>query len=62
MPGLELWTNVYSYSTILVPSLLTAPRYFMGEIEFGVISQATYAFNRIEQAVGTIVNNFQVRF
>jgi hypothetical protein len=29
-----------SYATILVPSLLTAPRYFRGEIEFGVISQA----------------------
>ncbi len=27
-----------SYATILVPSLLTAPRYFRGE--FGVISQA----------------------
>jgi ABC-type uncharacterized transport system fused permease/ATPase subunit len=29
-----------SYATILVPSLLTAPRYFRGEVEFGVISQA----------------------
>lgn len=28
-----------SYATILVPSLLTAPRYFRGEVEFGVISQ-----------------------
>jgi ABC-type uncharacterized transport system fused permease/ATPase subunit len=27
------------YATILVPSLLTAPRYFAGEIEFGVIAQ-----------------------
>ena len=28
-----------SYATILVPSLLTAPRFFRGEVEFGVISQ-----------------------
>ena len=28
-----------SYATILVPSLLTAPRYFSGEVEFGVITQ-----------------------
>lgn len=28
-----------SYATILLPSLLTAPRYFRGEVEFGVISQ-----------------------
>ncbi len=26
---------------ILVPSLLTAPRYFAGQIEFGVIAQAS---------------------
>ena len=36
---LALWQNSYGYATILVPSLLTAPRYFRGEIEFGVISQ-----------------------
>ena len=36
---LALWQNTYGYATILVPSLLTAPRYFRGEIEFGVISQ-----------------------
>ena len=28
-----------SYATILVPSMLTAPRYFSGEVEFGVITQ-----------------------
>ena len=38
--GLNLWSNCYSYATILVPSVLTAPRYFAGEIEFGVITQA----------------------
>ena len=37
---LSLWQNLYGYATILVPSLLTAPRFFKGEIEFGVISQA----------------------
>ncbi|CAD7702533.1 unnamed protein product [Ostreobium quekettii] len=57
--GLGLWSNVYSYSTILVPSLFTAPLYFAGMIEFGVISQASYAFGRIEAALGAIVANFQ---
>ena len=37
--GLGVWTNCYSYVTILVPALLTAPRYFAGEVEFGVITQ-----------------------
>ena len=37
--GLSLWSNCYSYATIIMPSLLTAPRYFAGEVEFGVITQ-----------------------
>ena len=36
---LALWTNFYQHATILLPSLLTAPRYFEGKIEFGVITQ-----------------------
>ena len=36
---LALWTNFYQHATLLLPSLLTAPRYFAGEIEFGVITQ-----------------------
>ena len=38
--------------------MLTAPRYFAGEIEFGVIAQATYAFNRMNDALAALVNNF----
>ena len=36
---LALWTNFYQHATLLLPSLLTAPRYFRGEVEFGVITQ-----------------------
>ena len=36
---LALWTNFYQHATLLMPALLTAPRYFRGEIEFGVITQ-----------------------
>lgn len=36
---LSLWTNCYSYATILAPAVITAPMYFRGEIEFGIISQ-----------------------
>ena len=39
MAGLSLWSNFYSYATMLIPPLLTAPRYFAGEVEFGVITQ-----------------------
>lgn len=40
MGGLSLWTNFYSYITMLIPPLMAAPRYFAGELEFGVITQA----------------------
>ena len=39
MAGLSLWSNFYSYATILIPPLLTAPRYFSGELDFGAITQ-----------------------
>ena len=29
---LSLWSNVYSYATILVPALLMSPKYFAGEL------------------------------
>ena len=40
---LSLWTNCYSYSTVLAPAFITAPMYFRGEIEFGIISQVKHA-------------------
>jgi putative ATP-binding cassette transporter len=43
--ALSLWQNAYSYATILLPSLLLSKRYFAGEIRFGDISQASFAFN-----------------
>ncbi|KAF5833658.1 ABC transporter transmembrane region 2-domain-containing protein, partial [Dunaliella salina] len=53
----DLWTSMYQYATILVPSLLTAPRYFAGEIEFGTISQTSFAFSSINQALSIIITN-----
>ena len=52
-----MWTSVYFYATVLIPSTMTAPRYFRGEIEFGVISQASFAFQSIQTALSVIVNN-----
>jgi ABC-type uncharacterized transport system fused permease/ATPase subunit len=54
---LALWQNVYAYATVLVPALLMAPRYFRGDIRFGVISQVSFAFNRIEAALSYVVNH-----
>ena len=54
---LTLWQNIYSYATILIPSLLMAPKYFAGEIRFGTITQVSFAFNRIEAAASYIINH-----
>ena len=40
---LALWKNVYTYATILIPSAVTAPQYFSGKVQFGVISQVSAA-------------------
>lgn len=36
---LDAWRNCYDYATILVPPVVIAPRYFRGEIQFGVVTQ-----------------------
>jgi ABC transporter transmembrane region 2 len=53
--GLSLWTNCYTYATVLVPAMLTAPRYFAGEIEFGVISQVRSSSTPSSEATQLVV-------
>lgn len=54
---LSLWQNMYIYATILIPSLLMAPRYFAGEIRFGTIIQVGFAFSKIEGALSYLVTH-----
>ncbi|EFN57216.1 hypothetical protein CHLNCDRAFT_143667 [Chlorella variabilis] len=54
---LSLWQNIYTYATILLPSLLLSKRYFAGEIRFGGISQASFAFHAIEGALSYIITH-----
>ncbi|GJP33166.1 hypothetical protein CLOM_g17729 [Closterium sp. NIES-68] len=55
---LSFFTNLYDFATIFVPAVIVAPRYFSGAVEFGVISQASYAFSTIYRALTVIVLNF----
>ncbi|BBN07121.1 vitamin B12/bleomycin/antimicrobial peptide transport system ATP-binding/permease protein [Marchantia polymorpha subsp. ruderalis] len=55
---LGLFSNAYEFSMLVVPSIIIAPRYFAGEVEFGVIAQTGFAFNRILQALSLIVMRF----
>ncbi|CAI5963411.1 unnamed protein product [Closterium sp. NIES-65] len=55
---LSFFTNLYDFATIFVPAVIVAPRYFSGAVEFGVISQASYAFHTVYKALSVIVMHF----
>ena len=57
--NLEFFTTGYRYIIIILPALVVAPRNFAGEIEFGVITQASLAFSQVLAAVSIIVNRFE---
>lgn len=56
--NLEFFTTGYNYFVIIVPAALVAPRYFAGDIDFGAISQASFAFSQVLGALSLIVNQF----
>jgi ABC-type uncharacterized transport system fused permease/ATPase subunit len=53
--GSEIWvlTTGYNYLIVIIPSLVIAPLYFAGKVEFGVITQASMAFG---QVLGSLSN------
>ena len=57
--NLALFTNAYEFATFCLPSLIIAPRYFAGQVEFGVVTQAGYAFRTVQGALNLIVNRFE---
>ncbi len=56
--NLDFFTTGYNYFVIIVPAAVVAPRYFAGEIDFGAISQASFAFAQILGSLSIIVNQF----
>jgi len=57
--NLGFFTTSYRYFVIIVPALVVAPRYFAGEIDFGGISQAGFAFSQVLSALSIIVEQFE---
>ena len=53
---LTLFTTCYHFATFAVPSLVTAPLYFAGKVEFGTISQVSMAFHVVMDALVLIVD------
>lgn len=56
--NLDFFTTAYNYFVVIVPAAVVAPRYFAGEIDFGAISQASFAFSQILGSLSIIVNQF----
>jgi putative ATP-binding cassette transporter len=57
--NLGFFTTGYGYFVVIVPALVVAPRYFAGELDFGGISQASFAFTQVLGAVSIIVDQFE---
>ena len=48
-------TTGYNYFVVIIPSLVIAPLYFAGKVEFGVISQADMAFAQVLGALSILI-------
>eukprot|EP00249_Psilotum_nudum_P022001 c28335_g1_i2 orf=1323-2528(+) len=56
---LSLFSHTYEFAVQIIPSLLIAPRYFAGQVEFGVVSQAGFAFRRALTSLSVITLKFE---
>ncbi|MEG4941266.1 ABC transporter ATP-binding protein/permease [Microcoleus sp. F4-D5] len=53
--NLEYFTRSYRYATYIIPSLFLASIYFAGEIRYGDITQAEFAFRQVLEAFSLVV-------
>ena len=57
--NLGFFTNGYNYFIQIIPALIIAPMFMSGDVEFGVITQATMAFATLLGAFSLVVTQFQ---
>ena len=57
--NLGFFTTGYNYLIQILPTLIVAPLFIRGEVEFGVVTQAAMAFAQLLGAFSLIVNQFQ---
>src|SRR5262249_43972637 len=57
--NLGFFTTGYNYLIQIIPTLIVAPLYSRGEVEFGVITQSAMAFAQLLGAFSLIVNQVQ---
>ncbi len=54
--NVDYFTTGYRYAVVILPSLILAPIYFQGTIEYGDITQAGFAFSQVLGAFSLIVS------
>jgi len=57
--NLGFFTTGYAYLIQIIPTLLVAPLFIRGEVEFGVITQSAMAFAQLLGAFSLIITQFQ---
>ena len=55
---LMIFTSVYGQLSPIIPYIISAPFYFAGKVELGVMSQTAGAFGRVEGALTFFVNYY----
>lgn len=56
--NLQFFTTGYNYLLTVLPTVIVAPLFFDGQIEFGVVIQAGAAFGFVINALSIVVNHF----
>lgn len=57
--NLGFFTTGYNYLIPIIPTLIVAPLFIRGQVEFGVVTQSAMAFAQVLGAFSLIVNQFQ---
>jgi putative ATP-binding cassette transporter len=56
--NLAFFTYAYGYIALIVPTLVVAPMFMRGEVEFGIVTQAEGAFAQVLMALSLIIAQF----
>src|SRR5204863_7195137 len=56
---LGFFSNSYNYAALVLPTVIVAPMYMHGQIEFGVVTQAAGAFAQVLAAASLIITQFE---
>ena len=56
---MSFFTTAYSYLPVVLPFLVLFPQYFSGDIEYGDMVRANFAFTQVYAALSLIVSQIE---